>query len=162
MMQNATGDLPQFTSSAYGRASSYVGNDVFNVNQIGTAIQDMVPRTPANLAGYGRPQHQQELIQQTKQESVMSTQKRRFVQVIVADPNENIPLENCLLYKGDPKLTDSTDQELYFELDIKQLLDTHNKIRTTFKDKKVKERVELLEPAKVRDLKMVVVTIAEL
>lgn len=31
----------------------------------------------------------------------------------------------------------------------------------TIKDKKVKEREELLEPAKIRDLKMLVVTAAE-
>jgi hypothetical protein len=87
---------------------------------------------------------------------------RRVVQVFVADPNDNIPLDDCLLFKGEEKLTDATDQELFFELDIKDLLEKHNEKRVKVIDKKVKDRTEYLEPAKVRDLKMVVVTVANL
>ena len=87
---------------------------------------------------------------------------RRIVQVFVADPNENLSLEDCLLFKGEEKLTDATDQELFFELDIKELLEKHNINRIKIIDKKVKDRTEYLEPAKVRDLKMVVVTVANL
>jgi hypothetical protein len=47
---------------------------------------------------------------------------RRVVQVFIADPNENISLDDCLLFKGIEKVTDATDQELFFELDIKTLL----------------------------------------
>jgi hypothetical protein len=47
---------------------------------------------------------------------------RRVVQVFIADPNENISLDDCLLFKGIEKVTDATDQELFFELDIKDLL----------------------------------------
>ena len=87
---------------------------------------------------------------------------RRLVQVIIADPNENVSLEDCILFKGEEKVTDATDQELFFELDIKDLLEKHNEKRIKIIDKKVKERTEYLEPAKVRDLKMVVVTVANL
>jgi hypothetical protein len=87
---------------------------------------------------------------------------RRVVQVFIADPNENISLDDCLLFKGIEKVTDATDQELFFELDIKALLEIHNEKRVTIVDKKVKDRTEFLEPAKVRDLKMVVVTVANL
>ena len=87
---------------------------------------------------------------------------RRVVQVFIADPNENISLDDCLLFKGEEKLTDATDQELFFELDIKNLLEKHNEKRVKIIDKKVKDRTEYLEPAKVRDLKMVVVTVANL
>lgn len=87
---------------------------------------------------------------------------RRLVQVIIADPNENVSLEDCILFKGEEKVTDATDQELFFELDIKDLLEKHNEKRVKIIDKKVKERTEYLEPAKVRDLKMVVVTVASL
>lgn len=87
---------------------------------------------------------------------------RRIVQVFIADPNENIPLEDCLLFKGAERLTDATDQELFFELDIKNILEIHNAKRIKVVDKKVKDRTEYLEPAKVRDLKMVVVTVASL
>lgn len=99
-------------------------------------------------------------IADTAKEMQVTTSTRRLVQVIIADPNENVPLEDCLIYRGDPKLTDLNDQELFFELDIRDLLAKHNEKRITFIDKKVKERVEKLEPAKIRDLKMVVVTIA--
>lgn len=94
-----------------------------------------------------------------KQETPMAV-TRRLVQVFIADPNENIPLADSLLYSGDQKLTDATDQELFFEIDIKDILTKHNEKRTKTVDKKVKERVEYLEPAKIRDLKMVVVNVA--
>lgn len=99
------------------------------------------------------------IAEKLKQEDNMA---RRVVQVFIADPNENVPLENCLLYEGEVHVTDLTDQELFFELDIKDLLIDHNIKRITFVDKKVKDRTEHLEPAKVRDLKMVVVTVASL
>ena len=87
---------------------------------------------------------------------------RRIVQVFVADPNDNLSLDDCLLFKGEEKLTDATDQELFFELDIKEMLEAHNAKRIKIIDKKVKDRTEYLEAAKVRDLKMVVVTVANL
>lgn len=96
--------------------------------------------------------------QQPKKETQVT---RRLVQVFIADPNENIPLEDSLLYRGDQKLTDSTDQELFFEVDIKTLLDAHNAKRIKIVNKAVKDRTEYLEPARIRDLKMVVVTIAQ-
>lgn len=85
---------------------------------------------------------------------------RRLVQVFIADPNDNIPVEQCLLYSGEQKLTDLTDQELFFEIDIKAMLAAHNEKRVKIVDKTVKERTEYLEAARVRDLKMVVATLA--
>jgi len=86
---------------------------------------------------------------------------RRLVQVFIADPDERVPLEQSMIYSGSQKLTDLTDQELFFEVDIKRLLDEHNTKRTKIVDKSVKDRSEYLEPAKIRDLKMVVTTIAQ-
>jgi hypothetical protein len=86
--------------------------------------------------------------------------QRRLVQVFIADPNDNIPVDQCLLYSGEQKLTDLTDQELFFEIDIKSLLAAHNEKRVKIVDKTVKERTEYLEAARVRDLKMVVATLA--
>lgn len=85
---------------------------------------------------------------------------RRLVQVFIADPDENVPLDQSMLYRGEQKLTDATDQELFFEIDIKSAIDKHNAERIKIINKKVKERTEYLEPAKIRDLKMVVVTVA--
>lgn len=91
----------------------------------------------------------------------MADPKRRFVKVIIIDPDEKVPLEQCVLYSGDEKLTDLNDQELFFEIEIKALLDAHNAERIKIIDKTVKERTEVLEPIKVRDLRMVVVTVAQ-
>src|SRR5262249_52877373 len=90
----------------------------------------------------------------------MPNTTRRLVQVFIADPDDNVPLASALIYKGEPKFTDLTDQELFFEVDIKSILDKHNELRVTLKNKAVKERVEMLEPARIRDLKMTVVNIA--
>lgn len=93
----------------------------------------------------------------------MSTSTRRIVQVFIADANENIPLEKSLLYQDEkPFLTDLTDQELFFEIDIKSILDKHNEYRITVKDKdeSTKDNPEYLEKAKIRDLKMTVVNVA--
>lgn len=88
---------------------------------------------------------------------------RRLVKVFVADPNPNIPLDKALLYEGKEKFTDADDQELFFELNISQILEDHNKLRATLPDKPASQRAGkdiFLEPARVRDLRMVVVTIA--
>lgn len=85
---------------------------------------------------------------------------RRLVQVFIADPHPDVPLAQALLYEGKQQLTDATDQELFFEIDIKGILDAHNVERIKLVDKSVKERTQLLEPARIRDLKMTVVNIA--
>ncbi|KRQ94953.1 hypothetical protein CQ12_38095, partial [Bradyrhizobium jicamae] len=101
-----------------------------------------------------------QLNQLNLKQEIFPMSNRRLVKVVIVDPNENIPLDDCVLYSGDEKLTDSTDQELFFEIDIKGILEAHNDKRVKVIDKRVKERTEHLEPAKIRDLKMVVVNIA--
>ena len=89
----------------------------------------------------------------------MAEPKKRIVQVFVVDPHDSISLDRTVLYKGEQKLTDATDQELFFEIGIKELLDKHNEYRVTVKDLETEDH-RLLQPAKIRDLKMVVVNIA--
>jgi hypothetical protein len=87
----------------------------------------------------------------------------RIVKVYIADPNENLPLTKRVLYSGAEQLTDLTDQELFFEIDLKSLLAGHNAERSVTLDKKASERAHsnvYLEPVRVRDLKMVVVDVA--
>lgn len=89
--------------------------------------------------------------------------QRRVVQVFIVDPDERVPLEKALLYQGEQKLTDATDRELFFEIDIKRLLDRHNEERVQILDKEATAksgRDVYLEPIRIRDLKMVVVNIA--
>lgn len=97
--------------------------------------------------------------QPTKQEPT-AMPNRRIVQVYIADPSDDVPLADAILYTGEQKMTDLTDQELFFEIDIRALLEAHNAKRTKIINKKIKDRTEYLEPAKVRDLKMVVVDVA--
>ena len=56
----------------------------------------------------------------------MSEPHRRIVKIFIVDPDENVPLEQCLLHRSEEKFTDLTDQELFFELDIKNMLQDHN------------------------------------
>lgn len=93
----------------------------------------------------------------------MTAIARRIVQVFIADTNENVPLDESILYKGDPKLTDLIDNELFFEVGISATLTAHNLKRVKWLDKEATKRAGkdvFLDPAKIRDLKMVVVTIA--
>jgi hypothetical protein len=88
---------------------------------------------------------------------------KRIVRVYLADTDENVPLDKSLLYKSDEKLTDLNDQELYFEIPVKELLDKHNAVRVGIVDKKATQKIGkevFLEPVKIRDLKMTVVNIA--
>ena len=161
-------NLPQMTSSVHSH-SLYSGT--------GQAMGYVEPTTPfQGFQGLGPPrafnlgnqqpqfdarQNLQEIRQTLKQDLDMADPKRRLIKVIIVDPDENVPLEKCLLYSGEEKLTDLTDQELFYEIEIKDMLDDHNEVRAKIVDKTVKERTEYLEPIKVRDLRMVVVTVAQ-
>lgn len=151
-------DMPSITASTY--ASSIV-----NLNAL--AGQGLVQLQPFEAAGIGGAAQRRipaipaaNFVLNNQLKEAVSMTARRLVQVFIADPNENIPLEQSLLYSGEQKLTDATDQELFFEIDIKGILDKHNEKRVKIADKKIKERTEYLEPAKIRDLKMVVVNVA--
>ena len=102
--------------------------------------------------------HQAQNQVQQQQEEDMTT---RLIQVFIVDPDPKVPLEKRLIYKGDQKLTDLNDSELFFEIDIKTILDEHNKVRGTIVDKTVKERTEYLEPTRIGKLKMNVTEIAK-
>ena len=147
-------DTPAIASSVYGANTSVMAlNAAEGLQRLGLLNQQAADSSLYKAAT--------QLIQnsQANQEvNVMAA--RRLVKVVIVDPNENIALDDCVLYSGDEKLTDATDQELFFEIDIKNLLEKHNEKRVKVIDKKVKERTEYLEPAKIRDLKMVVVNIA--
>lgn len=100
--------------------------------------------------------------QQPKKVKAMPT--LRIVKVVIADPNPSLPLDKRVLYSGPETTTDATDQELFYELPIKQLLDDHNAVRTATPDKSrptgPNSEPHMLEPLRIRDLKMVVIDIA--
>jgi hypothetical protein len=152
-----------YSSTAYG-IGSQGGNNFISLNS--SEIPNWVgnPKNDYFMNQLGGTENRvltrAKIANSQQNQEINKMSNRRLVKVIIVDPNENIPLNDCILYSGEEKLTDATDQELFFEIDIKRLLDEHNVKRTKFIDKKVKERSEYLEPAKIRDLKMVVVGIA--
>jgi len=92
-------------------------------------------------------------------EDIMSD--KRMVRVLIVDPDDQVPVDKSVLHDSKEILTDLTDEELFFEVDLKAALEKHNEYRKTLIDKDVKERTEHLEAARIRDLKMLVVTLAE-
>ena len=99
---------------------------------------------------------------QPQKEKPMS--KKRVVQVFIVDTDENLSSSAAMLYQSEQMFTDLTDQELFFEVDIKPILESHNGKRKNTLDKKATNRTGkdvFLEPLRIRDLKMVVSTVAE-
>ena len=90
----------------------------------------------------------------------MASTGLRFVQIFIADPDLMVPLHDRLLHHTPQFLTDLTDAELFYDLPIREILEKHNGKRAKLYNKNVKERTEMLEPVRIRDLKMTVVTIA--
>lgn len=86
----------------------------------------------------------------------------RMVQIFIVDPHTSVPLTDRLVYRSsEPFLTDLDDQELFFDLDIKQLLANHNAKRTAVVNKGITDRTVNLEAARVRDLRMNVTVVAQ-
>jgi len=87
---------------------------------------------------------------------------KRYVQLFVADPDRKVSVEDSVLYKSEPFLTDLSDRELYFSIEVVKLLADYNKKRVKMIDKDASKngRDVYLEPIRIRDLKMVVVNIA--
>ena len=88
----------------------------------------------------------------------------RLVKVFIVDPDLSLKVEDRMLYRGPEMLTEATDQELFYALDLGSILAKHNELRIKTKDKKIKiladGTVTYLEPARFRDLKMQVVELA--
>ena len=94
---------------------------------------------------------------------IKEVSNRRLVKVIIVDPNESIPLDKAVLVNQAEKITDLEDTEIFFDMDIKGILKTHNDYRVTVVDKEMSKKRDkdvMLEPIRIKDLKMVVLTIA--
>jgi len=154
-------DFPAMTTSTYGSNTAIFGLANTGLALGGGQLANLQVENQGRMllaAAQNIPQNVQP--QNLKKKELPAMPSRRLVQVFIADPDENVPLEQSMLYSGQQKLTDATDQELFFEIDMKTILEIHNEKRIKLVNKKVKERTEYLEPAKIRDLKMVVVNVA--
>lgn len=159
-------ETPQLTCLNYGTTSTLGGD--FNYLVGGTTVSEYTDL--GHLLGDQRSLHRaaqrfQQQYQQTQQPNAdMSTPSRRIVKVYIADPHPDVPMDAALIHEGEEKFTDATDQELFFEIGIKDKLEQHNKKRITWADKEASKRAGkdiFLEPVKIRELRMVVVTVAQ-
>lgn len=176
-----TDDMPQFASSTL--ADTRVGSVVFGENTGMSGTWDEALRRVQikktlipEKAGYGTmttadwfdeqapvAEAAAVVIHKDEEEDMPA---KRLVKVIIVDPDEDVPVENSVLHIGSEMMTDLTDQELFFELPIKDLLEEHNAKRSDIKVKGKKKKKgdddeqEYLEPIKIRDLVMHVLTIA--
>lgn len=152
-------EMPSLTKSAYSTtaynptAAGLVAGSPSVFHRRDSALEEMIHRQAAAAQGVIKPQ----LHQASKPMTI------RIIKAYIADPNDNLPLDKRVLYSGPEKLTDLTDQELFFEIPINDLLKAHNEVRAKTVDKKASEKFGrdiFLEPVRIRDLKMVVVDIA--
>lgn len=103
-------------------------------------------------------------VSEQEEEMAKKNSSRRLVKVLIVDPDDRLPLGECVLMNGNEFMTDLSDQELYFEYDVKAMLDKHNKKREGIVDEKwLREegKKRNLEPIRIKDLSMSVVTIAQ-
>jgi hypothetical protein len=160
MNSNSKGEHPQITGCMY---SSTSGSPVdIGCLDFDSASQQAAPNQ--FVWPPGLDQHQQPQQHQAREKIMADKTNRRIVQVFIADPNDNVPLDKSVLYTGEQKLTDLNDTELFFEVPIAELLKKHNAIRSTTLDKDASKKAGkdvVLDPARIRDLKMVVVTVAQ-
>lgn len=89
----------------------------------------------------------------------------RIVRVFLVDPDERLDVSKRVLHASEEKTTDETDEELFYQLSVPALLTDHNKLRAEQEweedtDDGVKKHKGLKE-ARIRDLEMRVVVIAE-
>jgi hypothetical protein len=153
------GEMPLMTASSYSSST-------MDAKKLWDEYSAERNRIGGGLAGIGQAVDVSPMVQAVAnmiQQKEQAMAAARIVKVFIADSNENIPLDKRVLYSGEEKLTDLTDQELFFEVSINDLLTKHNEFRKTVIDKAQAEKFGrdiYLEPARIRDLKMVVVTVA--
>lgn len=160
----ANAELPQFYGSAHTH-STYAGSDLAAGagNPIwqgsSTSMLNQASLMPAVVRTKGPPMRPP--VQKFLKEAKMAD-TRRYVQIFIADPDPKVPIGQALIHSSEPMMTDMDDQELFFTLEIKRLLDHYNEtVRTKIVDKDVKDRTAYLEPARIRDIAMTVTTVAK-
>lgn len=165
-------EMPTITSSSYvNMPFSSVSDspewleDLNNAGAMASAAGEKLRKKlkPKKRGGPIRTCNVSELSELDIEEEIEKMAQKRYVQVFVADPDKNVPVEDSLLVSTEPKMTDLDNQELFYELDIKVLLDKHNEKRKTIVDKTASNKFGkeiYLEPIRIRDLKMSVVEIA--
>lgn len=150
-------------ATSAGSSENAIRSIMNRVNEDKFAEQQQRRYQQKDYAGPPKQKHQQQYAGKQSKE-VMKDSALRIVRVIIADPDSNLPLENRVLHDSKEITTDLDDRELFFEINIKEKLDAHNAVRAKTIDKeatKEKTKDVFLEPLRIRDLKMTVVTVAQ-
>ena len=164
MNLDPAGEMPEFSPTTYGDSvGTYaaVGNDSDAAKR---AMESALRFRGLQNSLLHIPNTLENTAASPAQKGKANTMSKRIVKTFIADPHPAVPLEKSLLHEGEAKLTDSTDQELFFEVPIQTILEKHNAYRVTLTDKKASDqagREIKLEPVRVRELRMVIVTLAE-
>lgn len=173
MIENSD-DLPQLSCYSANASTYHLGNynNPFLPRNPEPDFFDVLRQRQESIFAGGKQAEKERRLQEfinskAKETKVSEVKKptRRLVRVIIADPDESLPLDKAILLRGEEQLTDLTDEELFLEIGIKPMLDHHNGIRAGILDKRATAKAGkdvFLEPIRVRQLKMVVSTIAEL
>jgi hypothetical protein len=100
-----------------------------------------------------------------EEEEDMKKRALRVVQIFIADRHPDVPLESAIIYSSPkPFATDMTNQELYFTINIMELLKEHNEFRVELKDREATKRAGkevMLEEIRISDLDMQVTAFTE-
>lgn len=164
MDDNMKKELPQTINCYYSTMD--------NTTNIGTTLEYLDRRVPAHTIGSFNSfpfKTTNEILLEDKKPNLLKKRikenmtNRRLVKVMIVDPDENVPVDKAVLVNEPEKITDFDDQELFFELDMKRLLEAHNTYRTSLINKKLStgDKPVFLEPIRIKDLKMVVLNIAD-
>lgn len=156
-------EMPTITHSSYNTAVVPFRDEyILGIPPQETGDVDYIIRR-FNIEGTAPAMTQTVQMLQFAKEKIMAEVKNttRVVQVYIADvTSEHVPLVDRILYKSEQFLTDSTNEELFFSIAIKDLLDKHNEKRSKIVNPDIKDRTEHLKPIRIRDLRMTVVQVA--
>lgn len=166
MGQNTALELPDIISTNYNAVISDATHSILNDTYSNEYIVTTQPWTSKDLWIETEEQRKfEEAVRAISPKKVKENESmRRLVRVIVIDPDENLPVEHSVLYMGEEEVTDLTDEELFYELELKSLLTTHNSLRQGVINKKAsknKDKDVYLDDVRIKDLKMVVLTLAD-
>jgi hypothetical protein len=152
MVRAAAGEMPQLQSSEAYTSKQYEYTDAgFAAPEValgGAMVTADVYREAFNRRREFVP--------------TMGLSQLRKVQQFLTDHNDNIPLAKRVIYEGPVFLTDETDQELVYRVPVQELLVKHNTYRVTVRDKSFRDKEVFLEEARIRELTLSTITLAQI
>ena len=108
------------------------------------------------MAALGRNRSEETMTKQAK--------TRRIVNIYIVDPDKAVPMDKALLYSRENLLTEDEDQDLLFNLDVKDIVTKHNSVRVTILDEEKTDKRGsnvYLQEVRPSELTMKIVTLAQ-